>query len=360
MRNRLRPAVAVVVAIATLSAPNTLASSAGRAPADPTTLAVTSDIPFAADIDGDTKADLIVWRPGSGTWYWLTSSSGYDYAAQGQKQWGNQTLGDVPLVGDMDADGKADLIVWRASTGTWYWLSSSSGYDYATQGQKQWGNASLGDVPFVADMSDHANHLEPDRKADLVVWRASTRTWYWLSSRYGYDYNSAFSKQWGPASAGDVPLIGDMDGDCTGSVCHRGDLILWHAATGIWEWSTSRFGPDYQDNRTYQWGNQSLGDVPRVADMDGNGRGAFVIWRASTGTWYWVCQFYYTDATIGSKQWGSQSAGDIPLPADIDGDGKADLIVWRASTGTWFWLTSSSAYDYAAQGQKQWGSGGTG
>src|SRR5436190_754149 len=104
-----------------------------------------------ADIDGDGKADLAVWRASTGTWYWLTSSSGYAYGAQGQKQWGDQGLGDVPLTGDIDGDGKTDLIVRRASTGTWYWLTSSSGYAYAAQGQQQWGNQSLGEVPLSGD-----------------------------------------------------------------------------------------------------------------------------------------------------------------------------------------------------------------
>jgi hypothetical protein len=87
----------------------------------------------------DRQADLVVWRATTGTWYWLPSSSGYNYDAQGQRQWGNQGLGDVPLLGDFDGDGVADLTVWRASTGTWYWLLSSSKYDYAAARTTQWG-----------------------------------------------------------------------------------------------------------------------------------------------------------------------------------------------------------------------------
>src|SRR5260370_34211038 len=107
-----------------------------------------SAVRLMADIDGDGKADLVVWRASTGTWFWLTSSSGYNYAASGQKQWGNQSLGDVPLLGDLDGDHRSDLTVWRASSGTWFWLTSSSGYSYAAQGQKQWGNTSLGDLPM--------------------------------------------------------------------------------------------------------------------------------------------------------------------------------------------------------------------
>ena len=62
---------------------------------------------------------MILWRPTTGTWYWLTSSTNYAYASAGAKQWGNSSLGDVPMIGDVDGDGRADLLIWRQSTGTW-------------------------------------------------------------------------------------------------------------------------------------------------------------------------------------------------------------------------------------------------
>ena len=136
------------------------------------------------------RADLIVWRPGNGTFYWLTSSSGYDYMAQNARQWGTQALGDRPMVADMDGDGRSDLVVWRASTGTWFWLTSSSGYSSSAYGEKQWGTAADGDVPLLGD-------VDGDGFSDLIVWRASSGTWFWLTSSSGYNYMAAGSRSWG-------------------------------------------------------------------------------------------------------------------------------------------------------------------
>lgn len=139
-----------------------------------------------ADYDGDGLTDLAVWRPDSGVWYILRSRDGKFQTIK----WGakiyvpNGYVADEPVPADYDGDGHADLAVWRPATGVWYVLRSTSGYnpDYAQY--FNWGK--LGDIPVPAD-------YDGDKIADFAVFRSTENRWYvfqsanrtWKTSRFG-------------------------------------------------------------------------------------------------------------------------------------------------------------------------------
>lgn len=271
------------------------------------------------DYTGDSKADIGVWRGADGVWYLINSSSN----ALINQQWGNQTLGDVPVGGDFDGDGKFDYAVWRPQDGTWYIINSSDGGIR----KQQWGNQTLGDVPTPAD-------FDGDNKTDIAVWRASIGTWYIINSANG----SVTNRQWGSQVDGDRPVAGDYDGD------HKADIAVWRSSIGTWYIINS----SNNTVRTQQWGNPGLGDTPVVADFDGDLKTEIGVWRSSNGTWYLI---YSSDNSARQQQWGVLSFGDKPVPADFDGDGKADISIWRSVNGTWYIINSSNG----SVRTQQWG-----
>ncbi len=71
----------------------------------------------AADIDGDGKAETVIFDRSNGRWTIITGG------AISEVDFGN--AGDVPVVGDLDGDRHADLAVFRPAEGAWYIRRSS-------------------------------------------------------------------------------------------------------------------------------------------------------------------------------------------------------------------------------------------
>jgi len=80
-----------------------------------------------AGYTGDGKADMAVWRPSTGVW-WVRGLP--------PTRWGK--LGDVPVPADYTGDGWADRAIYRPSSATW-WAPGV--------GPTRWGR--LGDVPVA-------------------------------------------------------------------------------------------------------------------------------------------------------------------------------------------------------------------
>ena len=254
------------------------------------------------DYDGDRKADLTVFRPSTGDWVSLRSLSGMtDFTI---RTWGLSS--DVPVGRDYDGDGKIDPAVFRPSTRRWFLLQSSTNYSTYT----------VQDFGLSTDKLVPADY-DGDGKADVAVFRPSLGRWMILLSSTDNTVDVLYD--WGLSS--DIPMPADFDGDGIA------DLALFSPSTGTW----SIFNRITGAITMRDWG--LTGDIPVAADYDGDGRADFAVFRPSLGRWL-ILLSSTNNASYLQLDWGL--TGDVPVPADYDADGKADVAVFRPSDGTWY------------------------
>ena len=133
-----------------------------------------SDKLVPADYDGDGLVDVAVMRPEANEWHIHFSSDdsiqtiGWDVKPM---------TGDVMVPSDYDGDGRADLAVYRNNGGLWIILESLSGnYRFA-----QFGNGIYSGDPTQADVSENNLDLpmpgdfDGDGIADIAVWNVKSK-----------------------------------------------------------------------------------------------------------------------------------------------------------------------------------------
>jgi len=277
-------------------------------------------------VDGDARADVAVYRGGTGEWLIRRSSDG----GLTHVDWGcGSSCGDGAVAADYDGDGFSDVAVFRATTGEWFIRrSSDGGVTHVT-----WGCVPCGDRPVPAD-------YDGDGRADVAVYRSSTGQWLILRSSDG----GVTQLGWGCPPCGDIPVPADYDGD------GRTDVAVYRPSTGQWFILRSSDGGTTQ----VDWGCSPCGDVPVPADYDGDGRTDVAVYRPSTGQWFILRS---SDGSATQVNWGCAPCGDVPVPADYDGDGRTDVAVYRPSTAQWLILRSSdgglTAVTWGAPGADQ-------
>ena len=236
------------------------------------------------DVNGDGRADLVGFGL-DGVYVGLSTGTGFDTATK----WTNAfdlshgwTVKDyVRTVGDVNGDGKADLVGF-GSDGVYVGLSTGTGFGTATK----WTNAfDLSHGWTVKDYVRTVGDINGDGKADLVGFGLdgvyvglSTGTSFGTATKW----TNAFDLSHGWTVSQYVRTVGDVNGDGKADLVGYGlDGVYVAVSTGTGFGSTDR----WTTNFNYAVQGWRVDKHPRMlGDANGDGK-ADLIGFGADGVW---------------------------------------------------------------------------
>jgi len=270
--------------------------------------------PLSTTFPGDGAATHAVYR--NGLWFiWENpeTRSGYSF--------GSAT--DIPVPGDYDGDGYADIAYYTPSTHVWHILSTSSGV-IGTGAVTTVNFGAAGVKPLPADYLG-TGFVSP------AYYNSTTLRWA-VKGLQTFTVPAAY-KNWRPVPA-------DYDGDM------KADPAFWDPKTGTWVALGSTAGYTQWFTVTVFGGGAdgSVGgaDIPMPADYDGDGYvdpGVFRPSDPTTGTSTFRWFNYYANGPVVIS---FGAPGDIPVRGDFDRDWRDDYALFRPSSGQWFWMSAAT------------------
>jgi hypothetical protein len=274
---------------------------------------------LVGDVNGDGKADAIVMYRDTGTAYVGLSNGSNSFGSI--QVWAYQhTVGASKyLLGDVNGDGRADLVAFWTETGRWrVSLSSGSGFwaetDWAIGQGANTNNQFLGDV-------------NGDGKADAVTFDASNGDWYISSSTgTGFGPNQQFWAH-GHGVGSSNQAVADFNGD------RRADIGFYFAANGAWHVGLST-GTGFA---VTQWSaGHGIGSDKRVlGDVNGDKKADTGYFFLSLG--HWDIGMSSGSGIFSPIAWAANQGNNTTdqFFADANGDGMSDFVSYDNGTGDW-------------------------
>jgi hypothetical protein len=128
---------------------------------------------LAADVTGNGRADLVSYHPSRGRW-WVTESNadGTFAAPRLLTTYGTTSGWEAHLAADVTGNGRADLVSYHPSNGSW-WISSSrdDGTFSSPRSLTTYGTRTGWEAHLAADVTGNG-------RADLVSYHPSNGSWW--------------------------------------------------------------------------------------------------------------------------------------------------------------------------------------
>ncbi len=276
----------------------------------------------STDFNGDGRDDIVTFTHGPLDDVYVALSNGSAFAGTTVKWHDRFALtGETPLTGDFNGDGKDDIVTFTHGSLADVYVALSNGSSFGP-GLKWHDFFSLGgEVPAVGDVNG-------DGRDDLITFtrNAAADVYVALSTGSGFDASAKWHEFFG--TAGEYPGVADVNGDGKADIVvfTRGTLGDVYVALS----SGAGFGASAKWHDWFAVG----GELPRIGDFNGDGKADIATFTTNAAADVFVALSSGTAFTGTEQKWNDFFAlsGEFPYPGDVNGDGKDDIVTFTHNT----------------------------
>ncbi|MFH0964225.1 MAG: FG-GAP-like repeat-containing protein [Planctomycetota bacterium] len=287
------------------------------------------------DVNGDGRSDIIAYTAEGAWWVGFSTGTSFTYKIMGL--WSTAVTWSDVQVADITGDGKADVI-GRTNAGQW-WAGVSTGTSFTNRFLGTWSTAVTWSDVQVADINADGR--------DDVIGRTNAGQW-WAGVSTGTSFTNRLLGTWSTAVTWSDVRVADLNGDGRDDVIGRTNVGQW--------WAGISTGTAFTNTLLGDWSTAVTWNDVRVADINGDGK-ADVIGRTSAGQWWAGISTgsALTNTLLGT--WSTAFTWNDVRVADVNGDGKADVVA-RTNTGQW-WAGVSTGSAFTNTFLGSWSTGVT-
>lgn len=278
----------------------------------------------SADFNGDGRDDIVTFTQNElgDVYVALSTGSGFTGTSTKWHDW-FALAGETPATGDVNGDGKDDIITFTHGSNADVYVALSTGTGFGASTKWHDFFALSGEVPAVGDVNG-------DGKDDIVTFNrdASADVYVALSTGSGF----GASQKWHDffALGGEFPGVADVNGDGKDDLVTftRGSLADVYVALS----SGTGFGPGVKWHDFFAVGAES----PRLGDFNGDGAADIATFTNDAAGDVYVALSDRQGAFVGTTvKWHDffALAGEFPYTGDFDGDRKADIVTFTHTSG---------------------------
>ncbi|MCT2587867.1 DUF2961 domain-containing protein [Actinophytocola gossypii] len=289
-----------------------------------------------SDVDGDNRDDAVVFTQGAAADVLTARSTGSAFGAPVKGHDYFSVDGEVPRTGDVNGDGRADIVTFTRGTAADVYVSLSTGDGFGP-------SAKWHDHFAIGTEHPELGDVNGDGRADLITFTLGTAGDVYVALSTGNGFGPGVKWQDNFGYGAERPAVGDFDGDGRDDVA-----VFTGGAQGDVYVSLSNGVAFVQE--VWRWHDHfAIGDeLAGTGDVNGDGRDDVVTFtRGDTAD-------VYVSLSDGGRfvqnawRWHDffATAGEAPGLGDVNGDGRTDVLTFTRGAAADVWVATSTASSF--------------